>query len=753
LLLELRGGEAVTDVRVRPTQGSLRKKRGSGFRPDIEGLRAIAVLSVLVYHLRSEVLPGGFIGVDIFFVISGFLITSHLVREHEKTGRISLTRFYARRMVRLIPAATVVLLATAVATLIFVPRILWKQIGIDLVGSATYVINWMLAARSVDYLAEDSIVSPVQHFWSLAVEEQFYLIWPLLIIIAGTVAVRRELPKRRVMAIGATAIVVLSFAAAVFSEVQGDVTAYFSTFTRLWELAAGALAALAIARMQRTAAPGLLRALFWVGILLVLGSVALVALPRYWPGAVTLLPVVGTVLVLLTGGTDRRTIAERALSLRPLTWTGGISYSLYLWHWPIIVIAGYVFADLDLRHAVLIVVLSVGLAWLSSILVENPIRFSRWATARWRNGLILGISCGAITILAGVSLVVAAPSNVLQAPKGAEAAGGSTLSLPVTDTPMSIFDDSPEWVLPSPVEAPGDVPSLYADGCQTDQASVEVNVCSYGNLDSDQVIALVGDSKAGQWQPALEQIARESSMKLVIMTKSACAFSTAPSTLDGVPYSSCEKWNDGVLRELAQLRPDVVVTSQVRALAHSEDASSSRSELATEMAEGIAEQVSRVVTLGARVVLLADTPQTPGAVYECVAEHSDDLTACGYPLEKGIAGSAVPTQLEAADILGAPPIDDAVGDDLGEAAPVTLIDMTGYICPPQVDQNCPAVIGNSLIYRQGSHLTASYVETLNVPLRAMLDEAELLPANVTLTGPDGRSASSSRKGTTDRLRR
>jgi peptidoglycan/LPS O-acetylase OafA/YrhL len=161
----------------------------SSFRADIEGLRAIAVISVVVYHLHSVWLPGGFVGVDIFFVISGFLITSHLVRELQETGKISLGKFYARRMVRLIPAATLVLVASVVAAAMFAPQTTWKQISVDITGAAFYVVNWVFGARSVDYLAEDSVESPVQHFWSLSVEEQYYFVWPLLIVGAAAVAV------------------------------------------------------------------------------------------------------------------------------------------------------------------------------------------------------------------------------------------------------------------------------------------------------------------------------------------------------------------------------------------------------------------------------------------------------------------------------------------------------------------------------------------------------------------------------------
>jgi peptidoglycan/LPS O-acetylase OafA/YrhL len=717
---------AATPAPTRPR----RLSKSRGFRPDIEGLRAVAVLSVLVYHLRSEWLPGGFIGVDIFFVISGFLITSHLVREHEKTGRISLVRFYARRMVRLIPAATVVLLGTAVATILFVPRILWQQVGTDIIASATYVINWVLALRSVDYLAEDSIVSPVQHFWSLAVEEQFYLIWPLLILLAGALAVRFNFLKRRTMAVGGVGVVVISFGLALIAYAQNDVTAYFSTFTRLWELAAGGLAALAIERLRRTAPPALMRILFYVGTAAVIGSVVLLALPRLWPAPLTVVPVLGTVLILVAGGGVARTVPERLLGLRPMTWVGGISYSLYLWHWPIIVIAGYVFGEIGLILSVAIAVASIALAWLSAKLVENPIRFSGWATRRSRNGLLLGLGSGLLTVVVGLGVALSGPSNVLQAPAGAEPAGAATLSERIADSPVELLQAAPEWVLPSPLEATADVPVIYADGCQQNDSDGDVKVCEYGDVDSDRVIALVGDSKAAQWQPALAGIAERAGFKLVVMTKSACAFSAAPTVRNGERYTSCDEWNTQAVELLSELKPALVLTSQVQGFAWSESGEQGRTpENEQAMVDGVVARLSDVTALGSNVAMISDSPQTPGAVYECVAENTDDISVCSYDLAGGIEASALPTQRKVAEALSAPTVDASDFTELETAPPVSLLDLTGIVCPPQLAAACPAVIGNALIYRQGSHLTATYVETAEPRIEQIFVAAKLIPAD------------------------
>jgi peptidoglycan/LPS O-acetylase OafA/YrhL len=702
-------------------------RKSAAFRPDIEGLRALAVLSVLIYHLRSEWLPGGFVGVDIFFVISGFLITSHLVKEHDKTGSISLGRFFARRMIRLIPAATVVLLTTALATVVFVPRILWKQIGYDIAGSATYVINWVLASRSVDYLAEDSVVSPVQHFWSLAVEEQFYLLWPLLIILAALIAGRFGFAKRRTLVVAGVTVFVLSLAAALASEAAGDVTAYFATTTRLWELASGAIAALVFVSARRRLPVWVLRSGFYIGLLAVLTSMVLIGDQTQWPGVWTILPIGGATLIVLCGGLTTTTQGERALSLPPLVWVGGISYSLYLWHWPVIVLAGYVMRDIGLLDLALIAVVSVALAWASNTLIENRIRFSAWVKSRVRYGLFIGLGSALLTVAVAIGLIVAAPGSALQAPDGARPDGASVLDPLVDQVSADALRAQPKWALPSPFEAPDDVPQLYADGCQQDQTSDEVVSCIYGDTSSSRIIALVGDSKAAQWLPALDRIAIQDGFQLVTMTKSTCAFSAAASIVDGKEYESCTRWNDNVMDALGDLRPDLVLTSTVQSYSWDGGTGSNSSAARVRaMEDGLETRLRDVQELGTKVVILADTPHPPGSVYECVAEQPDDVAGCGFNFSTAIAASALPSQLAAATALGATMSDPINGTVVGTNPDIALVDLNSYICPPQVADNCPPIIGNVLIYRQGSHVTSTYVESMTTQIALHLSDTGML---------------------------
>lgn len=692
----------------------------SGFRPDIEGLRAVAVLSVLVYHLSSRWLPGGFVGVDIFFAISGFLITTHLVRELERAGRISLTRFYARRMIRLVPAATLALIGTLVATVIFVPQYLWRQVGTDVAAAGAYIVNWVFAARSVDYLAEDSAASPVQHFWSLAVEEQYYLLWPLLIILAAMLSRRLKSGIRVTLLLTAVAVIVFSFVIALLAAVAGDATAYFSTITRLWELAIGAAAAIAMPWIERVVGQRLAQLGYVVGIVLVALSLVTITGEAAWPGPLTLLPVIGTALAIAFG--HRAGLLGRALSIRPLVWIGGISYSLYLWHWPVIVISSYVVDSDKILTKVAVIVVSFIAATLSVRVFENPIRFSAWAKARARNGLALGLSLSTISVAMAIFVSFTASTSSLNAPENATPAGAAVLGNNLASTGAAALTAQPEWVLPAPLDAEADVPELYADECQQDGTSAEVLSCDYGALTSERVIAVVGDSKANQWLPALDLIGESEGYKITVMTKSACSFSDAPAEREGKAYPSCDEWNKAVDQRLERIEPVAVLTSMVSSRAHI-DGTDAEAEAA--MTDGLTAKIERVTNYADHVFLLADTPHPPRAEYQCVANNSDDVTRCEFPLAAAQDASAIGVQIATIERVGGSIVrandDSAFRSDTDNA----LIDMTAAICPEAVAERCPAVIGNAMVYRQGSHLTATYVTTLTPALKSALASAGL----------------------------
>jgi peptidoglycan/LPS O-acetylase OafA/YrhL len=684
-----------------PPERTADRRSGRGFRGDVEGLRAVAVGLVLLYHARLPFMTGGFIGVDVFFVISGFLITGQLVRELETTGTISLVRFYARRAKRLLPATAVVLVATTALVLAFVPRIRWTDIGGDVVAAALYVVNWRFADRSVDYLAEDVEPSPVQHFWSLAVEEQYYLVWPVLLLILTWLARRRGRRLGPSLWVGLVIIAVPSFVWSVYQTAHEPASAFFVTTTRMWELAVGAAVAIGAARFARMPRiPAVI--LGWAGVAAIVVGGLLFTVTMAWPGYAAAVPTLGAAAVIAAGAAAGKGGPVSVLGTAPFRWVGALSYSLYLWHWPLLVVATAYWGGLSVPAGLVIAALSVVPAWLTYRLVENPFRYSASISRLPRLALSLGANFTLAGVVAGLTLLIVVPSSSTP-PEAANqtALGAAVLADDPRDDPAGAPVDRVEWMVPDPLEATGDVPDLYADGCQQDVTSAEPVSCSYGHDDADTTVALVGDSKAAQWAPALQVLAEQNGWRVTTFTKSRCSFTSAPVTVDGDVYDSCTEWNLNVIAQLTGPdRPDYVVTSGGRSTALADDDAAEEAGLAA-MVAGLEESWDALLDAGVGVVVLEDTPATGINVYECVSEHPQNLRRCTYSREDSEGSGGALAQREAA----------------GSRQDVAYVDLNDAVCPTA---QCAPVIGNVLVYRQGSHLTSTYVETLAPRLGAAL---------------------------------
>ncbi|WP_104530947.1 acyltransferase family protein [Streptomyces specialis] len=343
-------------------------------------------------HAGVRQFAGGYVGVDVFFVISGFLITSLLLRELAATGSVSVRGFYARRALRLLPASSLVVVVTLGGAWLFLSKIRFQEYVGDAVSSVLYVVNFRLAGEGTDYLAEGSPPSPFQHFWSLAVEEQFYLLWPLLLL-GSWKLVRR----RRLLAVPLAGLCAVSFWLSVSVTESSGPWAYFGSHTRFWELGAGALLALGAGRLRRL--PGVVAALMtWAGLGCVLLAAVWFDARTPFPGSHAALPVVGALLVLGGGCAPARFDARPLLAWRPVTWVGGGSYGWYLWHWPLLLIGPQALGrPAGVRLGLALCGVALVLAWVTTRLVENPVRFHRVFRGRPGRalGLGLGVSAGA----------------------------------------------------------------------------------------------------------------------------------------------------------------------------------------------------------------------------------------------------------------------------------------------------------------------------------------------------------------------
>jgi len=691
-------------VAVSGPSGSGGKGGRTGFRPDIEGLRAIAILTVLAYHAGLPV-RGGFVGVDVFFVISGFLITGLLVAELDRTGSISWIRFVGRRIRRLLPAAVLVLVLTSVVSWFVVPGLRRRDIGVDIAAAAMYVVNWVFARRETDYLASDVLPSPVQHFWSLAVEEQFYVIWPLLLI-ALALVIRR--PSRRVVALALGTLVASSFVWSVWFSHTSPRPAFFTTTTRAWELGIGALLAVALAGRPRPSTPARgSAALGWAALVGLLAVALWLPTDIDWPGAWALLPTVPTAVLIWVGWQGSAHGPVRLLGTAPMVWVGALSYSIYLWHWPVIILGGWVAdasgATLPAWGVVLLALGSVVPAWLSWRFVESPIHHGSWLRDRPRALLGAGLALSCVGVLAALPLLSLRSPFTTTPPGGTlpplSQLGAATLR---PGQPFVAVDD-PAWVTPDPLVSGQDRPKADVDHCQVDVDVTEPVACTFGDPQGATTVALVGDSKAMQWLPALEEAAATRGWRLVTYGKSSCAFSDAPAALAAAAYPQCDTWNANVLDALRADPPDVVLTSGV--------ARSAWTGSGTAPAPLVAGYVSRWTTLadaGVPVVVIGDSPVSPDDLDVCAARHPSELTRCSFDTASAVAGSGLRVQREAVSAASTTTPD------------VHLLDLTGSICPGDV---CPVVIGHVAVHRAGDHVTATYAATLAPQVAAAVEDA------------------------------
>jgi len=671
------------------------------FRTDVHAVRAVAVVLVLGYHLDLGWLRGGFVGVDAFFVVSGFLITGRLVRQLRDTGRIDLPAFWARRARRLAPVALLVLAATATAAVLLTPREDWPTLGTQLAASALAVENWALAASSTDYLAAGDPSTPFEHFWSLGVEEQFYLLWPLLLLAVWWAARRRRGMTRgvRERAVLVTVLVVIaaSLTCSVVLTATDPAPAYFWPHTRAWEFGVGAL--LALAPVVLPGSPRIRAALAatgWLG-LVACGLLLTPAVP--YPGTAAVLPVAATALVI--AGRTETGVLGRATGLPPVRWLGRVSYPLYLWHWPVALLLPRVLDLPTPARVVVTVALAAALAHLTTVLVERPVTVGRLAHLRPRVTLAV-VSAATALVLVVPAVGWGALTAQLQADRALAAelrtdgdrCWGAAAIAPGSG--CAVAGDPQRGTTPSTMTAAYDVDSTW-DDCQAE--ATDARSCVVGVRGGTRV-ALIGDSHAHQWSSALITLAQQRGWELHLMVKGGCEFSHVRwSDVSAADERRCSAWNRAVDRSLAATAPYSLVFTSSRADLRGAPVGTDPARVAL---DGYRASWQPLIDRGARIVAIPDTPAAGSGVQHCVDTHPGDPGACRISTDRAFAA----------------------GDRLVAAARATpgavVAEMTPSFC---ADGTCPAVIGNVLVYRDSQHLTRTYVSTLVGALGRRTDAA------------------------------
>jgi peptidoglycan/LPS O-acetylase OafA/YrhL len=488
-----------SDPTDRLSTGKDHKSPKAGFRPDIEGLRAVALVAVLLYHAGLSFVPGGYVGVDVFFVISGFLITGLLLRELEQSGTLSIMRFYSRRAKRLLPMTVVVLGAVVALSWLLFDPVRMEEVSFDIIAAGLYVMNWRLDIEAADYFGAGLQASPLQHFWTLGVEEQFYLVWPALLLIVGWWCRRTGWSLRPALAVAFAVVAISSLAFSIYSTGQEAGAAYFSTLTRGWELALGGLLALVPTswlKLPRLAAS----ALCAVGLGAIVWATVQFNDSTLFPGYAALIPTLGTVAIIAAGFSSTSAMPLRLLTLAPVRYIGRVSYSWYLWHWPPLVFAAALWGKLSALEGLVVLTASYVPAVLTHHWVERPFHHSQKLTKYPRKALALGGACTSSAVVLGLVLFVVTPT-VPEPPEQRVAGAAAMLE------GNRSLQESAQAVRPTPreAEAKHNRPQMYADGCHLELPETVSPECVYGNSSSKTTVVLFGDSHAMQWFPALDR--------------------------------------------------------------------------------------------------------------------------------------------------------------------------------------------------------------------------------------------------------
>lgn len=657
----------------------------------MQGLRAIAVLAVVLYHFWPARFSGGYVGVDVFFVISGFLITAHLMRELTATGTVRLGQFWARRARRLLPASLLVLLFCALVAMspYLTPISALPNEVREILASTFYVENWYLALNSADYLNHAGDPTTVQHYWSLSLEEQFYVMWPLIMLLAAWIAVKYfRGARRRAVIVALGLVTAASFVFCVIFTITNPAPAYFVTFGRMWQFGLGAMVALVPALRVRHAVGSFL--LGWAGIVVLVIVIFRFDGQAPFPGYMAAIPTVAAAAVIAASNTERWWYPTRLLAIPPAQFVGNISYSLYLWHWPLIIIAPSVpFWGLTIYHRVALLLICFVLAWLTKRFVEDPARGWKVLTSRPAR-VTLWSSLAAMLVVAGtagIAWAVNAPAYT----EGVRAIQELRGSPPDCFGAAVVLDDAcagtdfGDTILPAPGFAGVDRPT-------DEQCFVQLNdarpvSCEFGSDAADAPrVALIGDSHAYQLLSTFQRMADENGWHLTTYFKGACPWNTTPLSTPGAFGAACTQWRAGVTSALADADLDAVFTAAIATTPYSSAGYDSAHDAAV---AGYQDAWSEVLDRGIPVITVVDNPVWETDPNKCLRTRA--MSECDGPRSELLVA------------------DDPLRDAASGLTGVTLLDFTDVFCRAEV---CTPVVGGANVYRDQDHLTVSFVDTL-----------------------------------------
>jgi peptidoglycan/LPS O-acetylase OafA/YrhL len=652
-------------------------------RPELQGLRALAVVLVVVYHVWLGRVSGG---VDVFFLLSGFLMTGRLVRAAEGNG-IVFGSLWARMIKRLFPAALVVLVASMAVSILVLPENRWFQTIKEVVAAALYLENWQLAADSADYFNQHDEASVVQHFWSLSIQGQFYLAWPVLVALVALLGARLGRSARSSVAWCLVVVFAASLAYSIMLTATQQQLAYFHSLTRVWEFALGGLLALVIdtvvlSRMSRIV-------LGWAGVLGLVACGLVLQVGSVFPGYAALWPTLCAAAVIAAGTTGSRAGVDRWLSTRPMRYVGDLSYALYLWHWPVLVFY-LVVRDrvaVGIAGGTVIITVSFALAALTYHLVERPVRESGVGTrSHWSSYALGAAMLVPVLVATGVWHEVSVRKAQVYASLVADPDHPGAMA---RQPDFEFWGDEDTALVPSLVSLPHDFAAIEGATCVRSSRNHNLETCSSPTTaPAAKRILVVGDSHMQQYLAALSPLARRHDWQIIYMLKAWCPFSVDADTMPG--DRGCIQWNADAVAEIIRLQPDVVFTNGSRDV---------RVGLTEQTPPGFVAQWRKLEEAEIPVLAVRDNPRFSFSPPQCATTHGRTAPQCSP---------------QRADML-APEAPYSLIEDL--PSNVSFLDFSDYFC---TEDFCPPVLGNVHIYVDNNHVSGTYMGTM-----APIVEAEL----------------------------
>ncbi|BAQ11138.1 acyltransferase family domain protein [Bacillus sp. OxB-1] len=657
------------------------KRTQKRYRPEIEGLRTITTVLIVIYHIWLGRVSGG---IDVFFVLSGYLITMSLLSRMERAGRVRFGEYVGGLAKRLFPQALLVIIVIGILALLFLPQSEWNPIIAHMAASTLYFENWRLAFDAVDYLARDHAVSPFQHFWSLGVQGQFYILWPILITAVYILA--RKVLKTPVRKTFLSALfVVFICSIGYYSMYQTKVNqpwAYFDTFARMWEFSVGGMLALVLPYVFLN--KWLNTVLGWLGLSIICLTGFLLPVSTVFPGYLALVPISGALLVLIASENSTKFGVDRLLSVKPLTFLGGLTYGIYLWHWPLLIFYKAV-TDVEtvpFIEGIVIILATVLLSLLSTKLLEAPILK---LDKKQMNGKLAAVLCG-LLVVAGSS-ILAITTYIEKVKADALVTGYDEKDYPGA---KAVYENSepPKGIAPIPaaIDIQSDLPSFYENPNCFAKNDVDVQKCSYGVVtDPGYTVALVGGSHSGHWFPALEVLAEDLNFRIDVYNHDGCRFTNEDP--ERHLTEACLQWNENLIEHLKEDSPDLVFTTSTL----------NKREMIPAGYINQWKELEGITTIFA----VRDNPRMKKNIPSCLEKNNDPMR-CAIPRDQGVSKEVPWEKTE------------------GIPSNVVFADLTDYFC----DQTtCHPIIGNIIVYRDNNHITATYAKTLALPLKEHLEQA------------------------------